>query len=128
MLRPHQTVHLTFKNVREMKKTNPKLKKLIEDLSKKDEKIWKDVAQRLSKPKKIEVNLARINRYAKKGDNVLVPGKVLGYGNLDKVLTVSAFSFSKEAEKKIKNAGGMTMNIEELVVKNPKGSKIILLG
>jgi len=111
-----------------MKKTNPKLKKLIEDLSKKDEKIWKDVAQRLSKPKKIEVNLARINRYAKKGDNVLVPGKVLGYGNLDKVLTVSAFSFSKEAEKKIKNAGGMTMNIEELVVKNPKGSKIILLG
>ena len=104
------------------------MKKLINKLSEKEENIWKDIAKRLSKPKFITVNIARINRYAKKGDNILVPGKVLGYGIINKNLDISAFSFSKEAEKKIKNAGGKCTSIEELVNENPKGSKIRIFG
>lgn len=111
-----------------MKKVNPRRKRLIEELSKKEEKIWKDVAKRLLKPRNVVVNVARINCYAKKDDKILVPGKVLGYGNLDKTVYVGAFSFSKEAEKKIKNAGGKCINIEELVDENPKGNKIRIFG
>lgn len=104
------------------------MKKLIDELSKKEGNIWKDVAKRLSKPRRVVINLAKINRFAKNGDNILVPGKVLGYGNLDKNLTISAFSFSNEAVNKISNSGGKYMTIEELVNNNPKGNKIRLFG
>lgn len=106
------------------------MKKLIKELSKKEDKIWKDIARRLSKPRRniAVVNVARINRYAKKKESIIIPGKVLGYGNLDKEILVGAFSFSKEAEKKIKNAGGKCISIEEFIVENPKGSKIRLFG
>ena len=65
-----------------MKKTksiNPETRELIEILKNKKEKIWKDLAVRISKSKKNRptVNLSRINRYAKSGEIIIVPGKVL---------------------------------------------------
>ena len=116
--------------MKKLKKTNFRMKKLIKELSKKEDKIWKDVARRLSKPRRniAVVNIARINRYAKKKESILIPGKVLGYGNLDKEVLVGAFSFSEEAKKKIKNAGGKCMSIEEFVAENSKGNKIRLFG
>ncbi len=128
MARPHQRPF--EKEVIKMRKTNPRLRKLLDELSEKEENIWKDLARRLSKPKRnmAAVNLSRINRHAKAGDTLLVPGKILGYGNLNKKVIVSAFSFSKEAEEKIKKAGGNIVLIEDLVKNNPKGSKIKILG
>ena len=111
-----------------MKKTNPRITGLINNLSGKEEKIWKDLALRLSKPGKTVVNVARIGRYAKKGENLIVPGKVLGYGNIGTPVFVGALSFSKEAEEKIKKAGGSCTRIEEVVKENPKGKKVRLFG
>jgi len=111
-----------------MKKTNPMMKKLVKELLEKEEKIWKDIAKRLSKPRKIEVNIARINRFTNEGENIIVPGKVLGYGNLDKKVIVTAFDFSKGAEKKIRDSNGECMSIEELLKKNPKGNKTRIFG
>jgi large subunit ribosomal protein L18e len=37
-------------------------------------------------------------------------------------------SFSKTAEEKISTAGGECMDILEVVEKNPKGSKIRIMG
>lgn len=107
-------------------KTNTRLKCLVEDLSKKEEKVWKDLAWRLSRPRKnfSSINITRINRYAKDKESIVVPGKVLGNGNLEKTVFVSALSFSCEAEQKIKKAGGKCMTIEELVRENPKGSNL----
>jgi large subunit ribosomal protein L18e len=116
------------------KKTNLILRELIETLYKYSRqynaRIWKAVADELSKPsrKRRAVNISRINRYTKPGDVVVVPGKVLGAGNLDHPVTVAAFSFSKSAVEKIVKAGGRPITIFELLRENPTGSNVRIIG
>ncbi len=93
-------------------------------LERKKAKIWKAVAWDLKKNFR-EVNLAKINRYTKDGDVVIVPGKVLGYGDLDHKVTVVAYAFSKSALEKI-NKKGKAVDILEFAEKGKvKGVKII---
>jgi len=115
-------------------KTNSYLKQLAADLYKLSSEskinIWRRVADDLlvpSKQKKL-VNLFKIDMYSKDGDIVLVAGKVLGTGDINKKVTVSAYSFSKSAVEKIKNAKGTVMTIHELVQKNPKGKDVRLMA
>ena len=99
---------------------------------KNDAKIWRVIARELSRSRKNrrEVNLWRINRCAKKGDTLVVPGKVLSEGILDQdhKVTIAAFKFTGNAKEKIEKLGGKTMSISELVRKNPKGSNVKLIG
>ena len=114
--------------------TSPYVKKLIEKLKIKAAEtgapIWKDLAARLEKPRrqKISVNLIKINKYAPENSAVLVPGVVLGSGQLEKKVKIAALRFSKSAIEKIKNSGSEAMTIEELVDRNPKGSNIKIIG
>jgi len=91
--------------------------------------LWKRVAEDLEKPTRQRriVNIFKIDAYAVDGDVVIVPGKVLGEGDLTKKVTVAAFSFSDEAKAKISKSG-KTLTIAELVKANPKGQKVKLLG
>jgi len=113
--------------------TNPLLKQLIEDLRRKSIELQsnflRDIAEKLNKPRRrrIEVNLAHINRHTEKGDTVIVPGVVLGYGELTKPITISAWRFSKQAKEKIENAGGKAISIRELVEKNPRGTNVKIM-
>lgn len=119
---------------KQIKKTNPMLISLIQDLKKmaneKEVRIWKDIASRLEKPLKNwpEINLDRISRYVNEKETALIPGKVLSDGNLNKKISIAAWSFSGKAEEKIKKAGGKTMTIEELMKANPDGKNIRILG
>ena len=72
-------------------------------------------------------NIYKIEKYAKDNEIVVVPGKVLGTGMLNKKVTVAAYNFSQEAYSKI-NAKGNAISIKNLVQKNPKGEKIRLMG
>src|SRR3989304_9932578 len=102
-------------------KTNPQILDLISGLKKqsreKEVPLWRDIASRLERPTRnySEVNLSRINRYTKEKDLILVPGKVLGAGELNHQLTVAAVSFSEGARNKIIEAGGSCLSIEELM-------------
>ena len=113
--------------------TNPELKNLIQELKKKsiehDAGIWKRIANDLEKPtrKRRIVNLYKINKYTKKDETIIVPGKVLSVGELDHPVTVAAFSFSGAALEKI-NKVGKTMPIDELIKESPKGKRIRILG
>ncbi len=115
-----------------MQKTNPVLKKTVSKLEEKGRKedlaIWRDLAQRLKKPnrKKSPVNISKINRHAEEGETVVVPGKVTGYGSLDKDINVAAFSFSKSAKEKLKETGKV-MSILELVEENPEGENVRIM-
>ena len=93
--------------------TNIMVRKLIESLNKQKKPIWKRVAEELQKPrrKRPYINLYKINRYTKQNEIVIVPGKVLGIGNLDHPVTVAAFSFSKSAKEKIEKSGGKVMSL-----------------
>jgi len=92
--------------------------------------IWRYAAELLEKParRRIAVNISKINRYTKDDDIVVVPGKVLGAGNLDHKVTVAALAFSQQAIQKIKASGGKVMHILELIQINPSGSntKVII--
>ena len=113
--------------------TNPILKALIEDLKRKSietqSNFLKDIAEKLNKPRRqrIEVNIADIERHAKKDETIIVPGVVLGYGELTKPVTISAWKFSKPAKEKIKNSKGKAISIEELIDKNPRGTNVKIL-
>jgi large subunit ribosomal protein L18e len=120
--------------VPESKKTNELLISLITDLKKAsyDNKapIWKDVAKRLEKPSSswAEVNIRRIAEYTKAKDVVLVPGKLLGSGELKEPVTVAAFSTSDSAKKKIEGSGGKSISIRELLRIHPKGTNVRIIG
>ncbi|MCZ7392110.1 MAG: 50S ribosomal protein L18e [Candidatus Methanoperedens sp.] len=115
-------------------KTNTQLLNLISGLKtqsrEKEVPLWRDIALRLECPTRnySEVNLSRINRYTKEKDVVLIPGKVLGAGELDHKLTVAAVSFSASAKNKITAAGGSCLTIDELMNRNPEGSRVRLIG
>jgi len=90
--------------------------------------VWRRVASDLEKPtrKKRIVNIYKIEKYAQDNEVVVVPGKVLGTGELTKKVTVAAYNFSDEAYKKIKERGN-PLSIKELLEKNPQGKKIRLM-
>ncbi len=119
-----------------VKRTGPtdiNLRRLIRYLRKKSNeegvKIWKDIAWRLERPRRqrAEVNLSRINRYTKEGDTVIVPGSVLGAGKIEHGVTVVAWKFSETAKRKIVEAGGEALTIEEFIERNPRGSGVIIM-
>jgi large subunit ribosomal protein L18e len=91
--------------------------------------LWKRVAEDLERPTRQRrvVNIFKIDAYSQDGDILIVPGKVLGEGDLTKKVTVVALSFSEQALSKI-NKNGKTMTIPELVKANPKASKVKILG
>ncbi len=115
-------------------KTNPQTLYLISSLKKQSREkgvpIWRDIALRLERPSRNrpEVNLSRINRYTRDSDLILVPGKVLGAGELNHQITVAAVSFSENARNKITAVGGTCLTIEELMDRNPQGSGVRIMG
>jgi large subunit ribosomal protein L18e len=114
--------------------TNPTLRRLIRELrevgKKKKAQIWLDVAERLSRPRRmrVEVNLSRLNLYSNPGSIIVVPGKVLGAGKLDHQISVAAFKFSSTAQRKIIEAKGRAITIKQLLEENPAGKNVLIMG
>lgn len=102
-----------------IRQKNPVLVKLIERLVKKsiEEKrpFWKALAHGLNRPsrKEYKVNLYKIEKHAKANETIVVPGSVLGSGNLKKNVNVVALRFTGQAMEKIKNSGGKCIPIED---------------
>ncbi|MGV8169678.1 MAG: 50S ribosomal protein L18e [Candidatus Nanoarchaeia archaeon] len=109
------------------------LKKLISELKKlsieKKVNLWKRVAEDLESSTRRQrvVNVYKLSKNAKKDETIIVPGKVLGTGDLDQALTVAAYRFSDEAVRKIGEKGKI-MSIEELMKKNPTAKNVRILG
>jgi len=120
--------------VKKNQKQNPMLINLIHELKKqsnqKNKIIWKDIALRLEKPARNwpVVNLDHISKYTQEKETALIPGKVLSDGQLTKKINIAAWSFSQKAIEKIKQSGGKTMTITELMKNNPEGKNIRILG
>lgn len=103
-----------------------------------DAPIWSRVAELLARPRsrRAEVNVSKIARYSSSKSSssssstssmIIVPGKVLGSGSIEYPVTVAAFSFSNTAVKKILNAKGNVLSIDELIRMNPKGTGVRII-
>jgi large subunit ribosomal protein L18e len=97
--------------------TDVMVRKLIGKLETQEKPVWKAVAEMIDVPsrKRSYVNLYKINKYSKKDDIVLVPGKVLGVGALDHPVTVVALDFSSQAKNKIEQAGGKILSFYKAI-------------
>lgn len=116
-----------------IKKTNPRLLKLIFDLKAQSREhnvpLWRDIAERFEKPARhyAAVNVSKINRHSKENETILVPGKVLGTGIIDHPVTVAALNFSVAAEELIVGAKGECLSIEQLMKANPAGKGVRII-
>lgn len=108
---------------------NKRLIELIAELRKANKGIWRKAAEELSRPtrRRREVNVSKIDQYARDGSVVLVPGKVLGSGFITKKVTVAAFNFSGSAKAMIEKSGGRALGIGELMAENPQGKDVVIL-
>ncbi len=90
--------------------------------------FWKKVVLELQKPRRNKrvVNIYKIQKLAKQGDVIVVPGKVLGTGDLSLKITIAAESFSKSALEKINSVGKAT-SLLDLARENPKGTGLKII-
>ena len=109
------------------RKSNSRLGETI--LAGKKNEAWMGVASVLSGPRRIRtcINLEEINKDAKAGETVVIPGKVLSQGEIDKKIKVVAFSFSDKAKEKLLSAKCVISYILDEIKSNPsaKGIKIM---
>jgi len=110
------------------------LRTLIQELKKASavQKVgfWKRLAVDLEKPARNRraVNVSKIEKNANGKELIVVPGKVLGTGEISKSVIVAAWQFSNQAREKILKAKGDCMSIQELVAKKPKLSELRIIG
>ncbi len=106
------------------------IKKLKSESHQQKTAVWKRIADDLEKSTRLRriVNLSRINRFTKENETIVIPGKVLGSGNLKHSLTVAAFAFSQSAREQIENVKGRCLTIQELIKQNPSGKNIRIIG
>ncbi|MFH1696930.1 MAG: 50S ribosomal protein L18e [Candidatus Diapherotrites archaeon] len=122
-----------------MKRTGPtkeSTRALIVELEKRGkankEDVWGEIARRLgtSTRARIRVNLWKISALAEKknfkGKIIVVPGKVLGTGDINGAVNISAFEFSESAKKKIEAAKGKALTLRALLDAKPKKSELMI--
>ncbi len=110
--------------------SNEHLMALIKELKKQKTSFWSRMARELEKPSRIRraVNLSRINRNTKKGETVIVPGKVLGSGELNHALKIIAYTASEQAKKKIKESKSELISINEFLNSKKPTKKVRIIG
>ena len=108
-------------------KTNIKLVETI-IIAKKNSK-WLNIANLISRPrrKQISINLDQINEEVNDGERIVIPGKVLGEGELNKKITIIANSFSQGAKDKLKKSKVEVINLFDEIKKNPDAKNIRIL-
>ena len=109
------------------RKTNPELVETL--IAAKKAKAWREIAGLISTPRKrhVSINLSEIDKRAKKGETVIIPGKVLSQGGLNKKIKIAALGFSEKAREKLLKSGSEAISILKEIKSNPdaKGIKIL---
>ena len=109
-------------------------KKLIIELEKNSRKtkkgIWKDLATRLGKPTRnnVDINVEKLDTLAKKfaGKTLIVPGKVLSKGELTTKAKIVAVNASTAAKDKINQTGEFVL-LKDFVNDKVKVSELVIV-
>jgi large subunit ribosomal protein L18e len=95
----------------------------------KKQKKWNKIAQIVSGGRRrySNVNIKRIDKEANEGDVIVVPGKILGVGNLTKKVKICALYFSESAHEKIKQGKSEAIKLVDEIKKNPEAQGVKIL-
>ena len=109
------------------RKRNPEIVETIMAAKKKEK--WLKVAAILSGPRRKmpNLNLTDIDEGSKEGDTVIVPGKVLSQGGINKKIKVVALGFSGKAREKLMKSKSDPTTILEEIKKNPDAKGVNIL-
>jgi large subunit ribosomal protein L18e len=113
---------------------NQVVQRLAYDLKKasksNDAPIWLKLSKLALKPSQARrvLNLNKIGQLTKDGDVIVVPGKVLGTGNISHKITLCSFAISNTAATKIIESGGKISNFEEMTKQYPTGKGVQIIG
>ncbi|MDD5191794.1 MAG: uL15 family ribosomal protein [Candidatus Nanoarchaeia archaeon] len=111
-------------NERRKRKTNSEL---VETIGLAQKNNLSELARKLSAPRRLQgrINLDNLNKI--KEDKIMIVGKVLGLGDINKKITISALGFSGSAVEKLKKKGCEIKTIKQEIERNKKleGVKII---
>ncbi len=77
--------------------------------------------------KRITVNLGSLNEY-KDGETVVIPGKLVAGGQLQKKLTISCWRFSEAVLSKLKESGSNIISLHDLSLKDLDGNTLRLVS
>jgi len=110
------------------RKTNPELVETI--IHTKKNKAWLNISHMISTPRRkmVSINLDEIDKQSKDKEFIVIPGKVLGTGDLNKKITLAALSFSTSARDKLNKAKIETLTIKEAMHKNPNAKEIKIIN
>ena len=110
----------------------PLMKELIISLQKagreKKAPIWTAVARSLNRPRRQARDVNVFDLDMTPATEVIVPGKILGAGQLTRKLIVAAVTVSPQAREKITKAGGTVYTIQQMIEKNPTGKGVQVLA
>ncbi len=109
------------------RKTNSQLVKTI--IAAKKNERWQGVASIISSPRRqrINLNIEQIDKQSKEGEIILIPGKVLSQGEMNKKIKIIALEFSEKAKEKLLKSKCEVSYIIEEIKKNPNAKEIKLL-
>ena len=95
------------------------LKDITSLYKKTNSKIWLNVKSNLLKTNsnRPEVNVEKIAKFTKNNDIVIVPGKVLGDGDISHIVKIGALNFSDSSISKITSCGGEALLIPKFIEK-----------
>ncbi len=118
-----------------MKRTGPTNEQTLEVIQllktkARDVPAWKRLIKELERPTrhKKPVNLYRVAKHSREGEIVVVLGKLLAVGELDKPLTIAAHLCSGQAKSKVSEKKGKVISFKELVEQYPKAEKVRIIG
>ena len=92
--------------------------------------IWRALERELARPRRNrrEVNVGALADKTDDGQVIVVPGKVLGSGEIGHKLTLCAITISESASKKIVASGGKLVSLSNLVEQYPDGKGVRVIG
>tara|TARA_Y100000034_G_C6867005_1_gene395299 strand:- start:792 stop:1160 length:369 start_codon:yes stop_codon:yes gene_type:complete len=112
-------------NKRTVKKQNPEIVATI-NLAKENGHL--DLAKKLSAPRSQYKNVNLDELDGAKGDKILVVGKVLGSGEINRKIGVAALGFSDSAKESLNKAGCDIKSVKMAIEKNPKLEGVTIIG
>ena len=92
--------------------------------------IWLKLAELALKPSRSRrvINLGQLDKFVNDNDVVVVPGKVLGTGNISHKITLCSFSISTTGAKKVTQSGGKLVDFAHLIKNHPTGKGVKIIG
>ena len=107
------------------KKRNPEIVETIK-IAKKNNLL--ELAKKLSSPRKNykNINLDELDKI--EGNKIIVIGKILGSGDINRKIGIAALAYSKKARDKLNKAGCDTKSIKEAIIKNNKLEGVTIIA